>query len=527
MTYEISEKQLALLFPAFLEVDSNLILRDIGPAIRRRCQLVATGDPLGAHFTRIGFPADPELPLAAERGDPVLLRSRASGMELNGIAIPLDDGYLLTLNIIPAADSLEQTDLQISDFGPDDPAVPALLLVTLQKAMIEEARTNAIELTKERQRSLDLLERVSRVAGYLAHDFNNFLSIIRLNGDRLLGGTELTEMQKRLVGIMLETSERGSEITRSLLTLSHQKSDSRSRIQLDRLVRDHHAFFSTVAGSAITVSCRMHAEGAVIEAPRTGLLNCLTNQVINARDAMPEGGEITISTDVRTVELPPSGQEPASPRAYVVIAIADTGHGMSEEVLERAFEPFFSTKQRGSGIGLASVMDFAQEMGGSACLESREGEGATIFLYLPLSAIEGADARQEAPVATPAQSGMGVQILVVEDEPYALEALKEMLEGDGYQVSAASSAAEAMVLLAQQTHQVLLTDVVMPETSGLDLAAWASERFPGIHIVMMSGYVPENRELRDSWRFIRKPLDIALLREMLHAALLEDLPDAG
>ena len=524
MTYEITKERLELLFPAYLEVDSALRLRGIGPAIRRRCQLVQVGDPLDTHFKRIGFPADPELPVAARRGDPIQLRSLVSHMELGGSVIADGDGYLLALNIVPAAFTIEKTDLQMSDFGPSDPTVQGLLLVTLQKAMLQEARTIALDLERERQRSLDLLERVSRAAGYLAHDFNNFLSIIRLNSDRLLAGNELSEAQRRLVSIIQETSERGSEITRSLMTLSHQKNDSCTSINLDRLIADHQAFFATIAGATITLRCELGAPRAMVEVPRTGVLNCLMNLVINARDAMPDGGEIVLSTDVRTVELaPPRPDLPSGPRAYVAIEVCDTGTGMTDDVLKRAFEPFFSTKSRGSGIGLASVMEFAREMGGAACLDSRAGAGAAVYMYIPVSSLGGNPATDH-PAAVPENSGGGARVLVVEDEPYALEALVEMLEGDGYRVSPAATAAEAMALLERQRHDVLLTDVVMPEASGLDLADWASRRQPGIHIVMMSGYVPSNEELRDEWRFIRKPLDIALLREMLHTALHEAPP---
>lgn len=519
MTYEVSRQDMERLFPACLEVDAGIRVRRIGPAVRRLCQLVRIGDPLTDHFTRLGFSGDPQLSAAARLCEPIRLRSVNGKVELSGSVLPYGVGYLLALEIVPAAFLIGDSDLQISDFGPSDATVEGLLLVGLQKAMLEEAQTIATDLAKERQRSLDLLERVSRAAGYLAHDFNNFLSIIRLNGDRLLADTKLSEQQRRLVRIILETSERGSELTRSLMTLSHQKSDSRTDIHLDKLIGDHEAFLSTIAGSKISVRWSLNAPGAHVVVPRTAMLNCLMNLIINSRDAMPQGGEITISTDIRTATLASGAQGTAiGPKAYVTIRVADNGPGMPEEVLERAFEPFFSTKERGSGIGLASVMEFAQEMGGAACMDSELGKGTRAYLYLPASSL--ADDAADCPaVQDVSVIGTGARILIVEDEPYALEALTEMLEGDGYLVTAAASAPEAMAILDKHPHQLLLTDIVMPGTSGLDLANWAIARAADISVILMSGYVPENEELRPGWRFIRKPLNMTDLREMLQSAL--------
>lgn len=523
MIFELTQDDLARLFPAFLVVDRQLKLCAFGPAIRQHCRSVCVGDLLDSHFLRVASPAEMAIDAAAEHGTSILLRSRTADLELSGNVIPQGDLRLLALNLIPSSSSFESNVLQISDFGPSDPIVRGLLLVSLQKAMLEEARTNAIDLAEQRQHTLDLLDRISRVAGYLAHDFNNFLSIIRLNGDRLLG-SGLTEHQSRLVRIILETCERGTGITRSLKTLSHQESETRSRINLDHLLADHHAFFSTVAGSSIRTSLRLNAPDMMVEVARTGMLNCMMNLIINARDAMPDGGEITISTAIRTAQ--PLASLASDAQSYVAIEVADTGGGMPQDVLGHAFDQFFSTKEHGSGLGLASVMEFSQEMGGAACLDSPDGEGAKVYIYLPICAFEDLGRQLPASPKRTSEVRRSIKILVVEDEPYALEALVEMLESDGYQVFPSRSAEQAITMLAQDPHDILLADVVMPNMTGMELAAWVNDKFPKLKVVMMSGYVPDDQEMSEDWYFIRKPLDINHLRKILHAIVCEMKPKA-
>jgi CheY-like chemotaxis protein len=242
--------------------------------------------------------------------------------------------------------------------------------------------------------------------------------------------------------------------------------------------------------------------------------------LVNARDAMPDGGDIEITTAVKTLTGESRPDETGTPLVpFITLRVADTGIGMPPPVLARAFEPFFSTKSHGSGVGLASVLEFARAHGGDACLDSLEAVGTSVYLYLPLCHRDGGVGNSDGhatPALVPPQPAA---ILVVEDEPYALEALVEILEADGHAVTAALNAGEALAALADRPYAVVLSDVILPDGSGLAVAAWADTHAPATEVVLMSGFVPSDEALRPHWRFVHKPLDIPQLRQVLAEAL--------
>ena len=247
-------------------------------------------------------------------------------------------------------------------------------------------------------------------------------------------------------------------------------------------------------------------------------MNCIVNLLINAREAMPSGGSVVLSSTLSDV-CPSTGAR----GRFVLLQCQDTGIGMDDETQARAFDLFFTTKRRGSGIGLASVKDFAAESGGNVMVRSRLGAGTCVTIILPLVppgprlALDEADTT--APATLPESARCRHRVLIVEDEAYALEALSELLADDDFIVSSALSAAEAKRCLDEQAHDLLLTDVVMPGESGIELALWVADRYPDTRIMLMSGFVPEHDTLQPDWRYIRKPLDSQRLCEMIRAAL--------
>jgi CheY-like chemotaxis protein len=278
----------------------------------------------------------------------------------------------------------------------------------------------------------------------------------------------------------------------------------------------------SVVGPNITLKLNLDAGDRKCVVSYSDFLNALINLLINAREAMPMGGQIALSSSVGVGLIKGDGDTDADmvqSGSYVAIHIADTGAGMSDALLSRAFEPQFSSKPNGTGLGLASVRNFALEMGGDVWLESVEGKGTTAYLHLPV-------VRTVAPLVAadsgPAHAGMpdalGKQrILLVEDEPYALEALVEMLEAEGYAVTPCASGEEALIALGQDAYDVLLTDVVMPGQNGTEVARDACIAQPSIKVILMSGYVPDSAAFQPGWLFLHKPMESAKLLKLISA----------
>lgn len=515
MLLEIDEEQLAGLFPAFLLVDSEGSILACGPSLTRQMPRLIPGARLSDHF---GFASAVDIsnfPQAVSSGTPLELKSHDDRVQLNGSLLTVEPNYLLAVRHMPPRFSLKANQLQMSDFGPDDPSVAGMLLVGLQQAMIEDSREIALELGRERQRSAELLDRFSRIAGYMAHDFNNLLSIIRLNADRITGTAGLGSRTKRLAEMITETALRGSEISGSLMTLSHQRQDTRIVLEPDKLIRDNSAFFQTIVGSRVKMEFSLNTGGRMIEVSRIGLLNSLINLIVNARDAMTTGGQLQISTLLGTARDTPAYD-------YIEIIVSDSGHGMSEDILANAFKPMFSNKPTGNGMGLGSVLEFVNAMGGNVQLVSSPGNGTSCHIYIPETNLPVEFSLEPA---LPAQSNTAPgnrrapRIILVEDEPFALEALAELLEEQGYEVKPCATAGEARAALDAGNVQLLLSDVLLPDESGTHLAAQACATNPGLRVILMSGYIPEFETLEEDWQFIRKPLDPIRLGEMVAAAL--------
>ncbi len=517
MQIEIDEAILRLLFPAFLILDDSGRICDFGPSITRRFPAVGRGDRIGTHFTASG--SEPDLDLFAMVGapQPITLVAHAGQAKLVGMVLRCSAGLLLALRTAPESFLLDSSDYTMADFAPGDPAIHGLLLLSMQRALLDEQRTVVRELAKARQSSMDLLDRVSRVAGFMAHDFNNFLSIIKLTSDRMRIELPDQPRLRRMLDIIKSTAARGSAITRSLMTLSHQRDDTRIMVSIDDMIRDNIQFFSTVAGTNVQIKVELGAPGLVAEVSPVGALNSLINLLMNARDAMPEGGSVTIRTQSR--RLPPGTIKGlAEAGDCIAIEVTDTGKGMVPEVLSKAFKPLFSTKPSGNGLGLASVLDFAREAGGDACIDSAPGRGTEVHILLPARLAPDVAVTQEPGLAGP-RAGVAPTVLLVDDEPYAIEALAELLEAEGYAVTACQSCAQALAALASRPFRILLTDIVMPGENGTALAEAACRMQPELKVILMSGFVPDGQSMAEDWMFVRKPIDTSTLTSMLRLAL--------
>ena len=520
MLLTFTEQQLASLLPAYLRLDSSLYIKAIGPSVAEHMPDIRVGMRCTDVFDFIH--TDIEQFFDNTQGvKPIRLVSHCGRTHLFGAAVFDKTGCILAVRHVLSEESMNNGTLHMNDFGYADPVVLSTMLISLQRAMLEESQATAIELAHERERSASLLERTDRVAGYMGHDFNNLLSIIRLNADRLLRKFGHDEKISNLAQIIRETAARGSNITQSLMKLSHQQTDTLLPIIIDDLIRENDTFLNSVVGSGISFDIDLQAATCESVISYNGLLNCIINLLINAREAMPYGGRISLSTSIaHGLATSKSGGGETEPSAYIAICVADSGSGMSEALLSRAFEPLFSSKPKGTGLGLASVRDFAKEMGGDVWLESQVGEGTTVYLHLPF-ANPSAEAQTAHEFGQSADApAIGTRhILLVEDEPYALEALAEMLEAEGYAVTPCASGEQAMQALEQQAYHLLLTDIVMPGQTGTEIARKANLGQPSIKTILMSGYVPDSASLEPGWMFIRKPMDSDELLRLVASAV--------
>ncbi len=512
----MTAEQIDTIFPVNIVVSDTLVIKSSGPVMKRACPKAQPGMDFLECFSISQNGHATSVEAASGTSDLVLIDLKGAGSSFSGWVIRCGSDFVLALRISPSSYLLDDSTLQISDFAPGDPFVAGLLMFTMQRSLIEEQRAAAMDLARSRQKTIDLLARFSRISGYMAHDFNNFLSIIRLNCDRLMLDYARDSKIKRSVDIIKSATIRANAITSSLMTLSHQKEDYKYPTSVDEFITENKSFLSTIAGTQVSFELLMNSGNAKVLVSPVAALNCLMNVVINARDAMPKGGRITISTSV-TPAMQAGQSDYAS--AFIDIKIIDSGVGMTDAILAQAFDPLFSTKPQGNGLGLASVREFAEESGGVASIDSIPGVGTELTIRLP--AVREEAAPETNPHAEEWQTGENhlarQRVLVVDDEPYALEALCELLEAADFDVQGRANFSEAIATLSKAKFDFLLSDILLGNESGADLARSASLIDPGLHVILMSGYVPNEEEFDGRWKFVRKPLNTKIIIDLMRS----------
>jgi len=338
------------------------------------------------------------------------------------------------------------------------------------------------------------MEAIGQLTGGLAHDFNNLLAVIIGSVDAL--EQELTDkpQAQKMATRAIRAAERGAELNRKLLAFARRQPLQRAPINLNRLLPDAIDMLRQILDQNIELQLITGPALWTIESDAVQIETALTNLVVNARDAMPNGGRLRIEasnlrqTAQRTAADPPAGH-------YVVISIADTGAGMPREVMERAFEPFYSTKEgKGSGLGLSMVYGFITQSGGHVRLDSTPGQGTTVHLYLPRS-----ETFPNGAISSKTEEGTslaGLVVLLVEDTDEVRMTVRQQLEAMDITVKEAINANEAMKILSRGVRiDLLLTDMIMPGgMNGADLADHARRLRPGIKILLTSGYLDGNAE---------------------------------
>jgi two-component system, cell cycle sensor histidine kinase and response regulator CckA len=380
--------------------------------------------------------------------------------------------------------------------------------------------------TLEQQvRQVQKLEAVGRLAGGMAHDFNNVLVVIKLSTELMLRQiTPDNPLSKPLLQVS-NAADRAAALTRQMLAFGRQQMMQTRIINLNSVVSETSHMLRRVIGEDIQLVTKLCDKVDNSRLDPDQVAQVMLNLAVNARDAMPEGGTLHIETsNVELDDAYTKAHPPVQPGRYVMLAVGDTGTGIDKSILPRIFDPFFTTKDvgKGTGLGLSIVYGIVKQSGGYIWVYSEPGHGTTFKLYFPATtaALEGPVARSES-IRRPA----GQKVLVVEDEAMIRSNVRECLEQLGYQVLEAESGEIAVHLCAKHRGEIdlVLTDLVMPGMSGHELAGELAQCHPEIKMLFMSGYTEDSAARRDillkGSAFLQKPFSVGDLSNAVQQAL--------
>ncbi len=432
--------------------------------------------------------------------------------------------------LLCAMDGAPRTEMEAIVKHGDAPATRVAVVATPLRNDSGQV-TGAIALMRDVTQKRDLeqllvqsqkMEAVGQLAGGIAHDFNNLLAVIEGCGEMAL--EELVgHVAREDVVDMVSAAKRAASLTRQLLAFSRREVARLEPVDLAGVVRNVEKILGRLIGEHITLLTRLETGTGLVTADSNQLEQVLINLCVNARDAMPAGG--TLCIELRSLPA----EDPASPsdKGSLVLSVSDTGTGIEPELIKRIFEPFFTTKEigKGTGLGLSMVYGLVTQAGGQISVESWVGRGTTFTMVFPVTSVDIVQPAHSAPPRRVAAAGRS--ILLVEDDPAVRNITARILRRQGYLVIEASQPSEARAI-SQATEQIdlLLTDLVMPEMSGIKLAAELAATRPGLKVLYMTGYAgatleqAQNELLDSAERVIQKPFTSDILLDHVSAALL-------
>jgi PAS domain S-box-containing protein len=383
-----------------------------------------------------------------------------------------------------------------------------------------QAEVGERERAEEALRQAQKMGAVGQLTGGIAHDFNNLLTPV-IGGLEILSRSLEDSRLKRVAEAGLDSAQRGAKLTSQLLAFSRIQRIRMAPVSVSRVIGNMRLMLRHSLGSPITIHTEIGADAERAVCDENQLENALLNLALNARDAMPDGGTLTIAASLVT-----EGEaSDLAPGDYVCIAVADSGHGMAPDVLARAAEPFFSTKPlgKGTGLGLAQVYGIARQSGGTLRIDSAEGAGTVVRLFLPRAGAEAevAEADRAGSAAGPAP-GSGVSILVVDDDEDVREFLADALISLGHRVEMFPGAEAALAALAKGAPDLLLADFAMPGMNGAELAREARRLYPDLPIVFVTGFAESDQlegALGPGAPVLRKPFGMDELAAVVTANL--------
>ncbi len=515
------------------EPGREVLRSSAGPSLPAAYNAAVDGVPIGPSVGSCGT--------AAYRREPVLVTDIATDplwADFREVALPHGLRSCFSMPILAgeapgtttsSGDLLGTFALYRRVAGPPEPGSAEVLRVAAHLAGVAILRDRVVaelRASEERLRQAHKMEAIGQLAGGVAHDFNNLLTVINGYADILRGQLAAGSEAGESVHAILEAGQRAAALTGQLLAFSRKAMVQPRLVDLNEVVDSAARMLRRLIGERVTLTTRLQPGLPPVRIDPWQIEQVVMNLAVNARDAMPDGGTLLVETTellLPTMITTETGEFRAG--HAVQLTVSDTGQGMTEDVRARVFEPFFTTKGvgKGTGLGLATVYGIIRQAGGHVEVTSAPGHGATFRVLLPAAS---AEERPEAETLAPVGPGSET-VLLVEDEEAVRRLALVALERRGYRVLAAGSAAEAMALATghQGPLHLLLTDVVMPDMGGRQLAEALTARRPGLKVLFMSGYT-DDTVLRDGLAsadrsFLQKPFSVAALgrrvREVLDA----------
>jgi CheY-like chemotaxis protein len=368
---------------------------------------------------------------------------------------------------------------------------------------------------------------MGKLTGGIAHDFNNILSVVLGNAELLLDHVEKfgsASVEVELANAICDAALRGATLTSRLLSFARKQPLNPQSLSLNTALRDLDSLLRRALGEAVNIEIVWAGGLWKTRLDQGQLENALLNLAVNARDAMPDGGRLTIETANTRLDAEYAAQHSeVTPGQYVMVAVSDTGTGMTPDVIREAFTPFFTTKGvgQGSGLGLSMVFGFVKQSGGHVKIYSELDQGTTVKMYFPRDLTDVTTGQDERLVPASRPKGVHGHVLLVEDDPAMLRYAERTLILLGYTVDTALTGDAAAELLRSRAHDIMLTDVVLPgRLNGPRLANLAQELQPGIKVLFMSGYtenaIVHNGQLDPGVDLISKPFTRDQLARRLH-----------
>lgn len=405
--------------------------------------------------------------------------------------------------------------------------IPPDMVLMHAQDMTEQRRTEEQLLASQR------LEAVGRLAGGVAHDFNNLLSVILTYTGFAIEELPPTNAVRGDIEQAHEAGQRAAALTKQLLAFSRRQILEPQVTNLNQIIAGLEKMLRRLVGEDVDIEIQAREDLGNVMADPSQLEQVVMNLVVNARDAMPRGGKLTIETTNVDLDEAYAGHHlSVEPGPYTLLSVADTGVGMSAETRSRVFEPFFTTKEKGkgTGLGLSTVYGIVKQSGGSVWVYSEPGRGTIFKIYLPRV---DTPAVAQTPIEEDTQAVGSETILIVEDEEAVRGAAERILEGAGYRVIVAGNGGEALELCTEHEGRIdlLLTDVIMPEMSGRDLAEQLRPSCPELRVLFMSGYadaaVVHHGVLDPQASFVGKPFSATMLRRKVREVLDETAPQVS